>query len=201
MIARTQRFFGVLALGAASFLGGCGDDEDPTNNKEALSAYERLGGKEGVRAFTTQEVNKVLADPILVTYFFNQVKDPIPAGKPSAAQIIECFSRLVGSVVGAETYPGEPVSDRANKNTPNFTCRDMKAAHAGLQIGDKTFDAFVGVLAADLGALVVKDVAPEDLKAGQISQAEFDLVAEALVGTKTAIVERQEDAPQPFPGE
>ena len=114
---------------------------------------------------------------------------PIPAGHPSSTQIIECFSRLVGTVVAGpgEAYPGEPVADTANTNTPNFTCREMGSSHTGLKIGSKTFDTFVGVLAADLMPLVAKD--GEALVAGKISMAEFGVVAKALTDTKTPIVD------------
>jgi hypothetical protein len=166
----------------------------------SLSAYERLGSHAGLLAFVKGEVeNKVLKDVNLKTYFFNQVATPIPAGHPSAGQIEECFTRLVASVVAAETYPGDPVADAANTNTPSFTCRSMAVTHAGLKIGDKTFDAFVGVIGADLMTLVVPDGTA--LTAGHISQAEFNTLAGGLTGQKTAIVDPAAAAgPAPFPG-
>jgi hypothetical protein len=157
---------------------------------QTLTAYQRLGGKEGIRTFVTNEVTKTLADPILSTYFFRQVATPIPPNSPSGKQIIECFSRLVAVTVGEnpEEYPGAAVNDPANTNTPNFTCRtDYKAMHAGLKIGDATFDAFVGVLGGDLSKLVAKD--GEALVAGKISKAEYDAVANALIGTKNDVTD------------
>ena len=196
----------VAAAGAA--LSACGSsnstapmDAAPSSpDSGMLTAYARLGGHAGLLAFVKGEVeNKVLKDPNLMTYFFNQVATPIPAGHPSAAQIEECFTRLVASVVGAETYPGAPVADAANTNTPSFTCRDMVSAHAGLKIGSGTFDAFVGVIAADLMPLVVPDGTA--LTAGHISQSEFNVLAGGLTGQKTAIVDPTAAAgPAPFPG-
>jgi hypothetical protein len=198
--------FAMVAVAGAA-LSACGSSSETpmdagtvTPDSGALTAYERLGGHAGLLAFVKGEVeNKVLQDTNLKTYFFNQVATPIPAGHPSAAQIEECFTRLVASVVAAETYPGPPVADPANTNTPSFTCRDMVSAHAGLKIGDKTFDAFVGVIAADLMPLVVPD--GTTLTAGHISQSEFNTLAGGLTGQKPAIVDTTAAAgPAPFPG-
>ena len=76
----------------------------------------------------------------------------------------------------------------------------MAVTHTrGLKIGDKTFDAFVGVIAADLMPLVVADGTTPT--AGHISQAEFNTLAAGLTGTKAAIVDPAAAAgPAPFPG-
>ena len=202
----TFALVGILA----PVLVACSDDDSSTAQSDAgtrpgdagtiLSAYERLGGHAGLFAFVKGEVeNKVLMDTNLKTYFFNQVKTPIPVGHPSALQIEECFTRLVASVIEAEVYPGTPVADPANTNTPNFTCRNMVDSHVGLKIGDKTFDAFVAVLAADLMPLVVLDGQP--LTTGKISQSEFNTLAAALTATKPEIVDRTAaPGPAPFPG-
>ncbi|WP_394824397.1 hypothetical protein [Pendulispora albinea] len=176
----------VVAIVAAPAVVGCSSDDDSNSGGMSPSAYERLGGHAGLLKFVKGEVeDKILKDSDLKTYFFNQVASPIPAGHPSAAQIEECFTRLVASAVKAEQYPGAPVRDAANTNTPDFTCRDMKSSHVGLNIGDKTFDKFVGILAADLMPLVVPD--GTKLTAGHISQSEFNVLASALTGTKSAI--------------
>jgi hypothetical protein len=203
-----QKLLLSIAVASSAALGACGSSAVTTTpdagsshpDGGATTAYERLGGHAGLLAFVKGEVeNKVLQDTNLKTYFFNQVATPIPAGHPSAGQIEECFTRLVATVVGEESYPGAPVADAANTNTPSFTCRSMATSHAGLKIGDKTFDAFVGVLAADLMPLVVPDGTA--LTAGHISQAEFNVVATGLTGTKTAIVDPAAAAgPAPFPG-
>jgi hypothetical protein len=197
-----------VAIVTSIAVGACGssgsttspDSGNQTPDGEAPTAYERLGGHAGLMAFVKGEVeNKVLKDTNLKTYFFNQVATPIPAGHPSAGQIEECFTRLVASVIGAESYPGAAVADAANANTPSFTCRSMSEAHTGLKIGDKTFDAFVGVIAADLMPLVVPDGTA--LTTGHISQSEFNTLAAALTGQKPTIVDDTAPAgPAPFPG-
>ncbi len=199
----SQAEFNTLAAGLTGTKTAIVDPTAPAGPAPyvaTLSAYERLGSHAGLMAFVKGEVeNKVLKDTNLKTYFFNQVATPIPAGHPSAGQIEECFTRLVATVIGAEAYPGAAVADAANTNTPSFTCRAMAASHAGLKIGDKTFDAFVGVLAADLMPLVVADGTA--LTMGHISQTEFNVVAKGLTDQKTAIVDATAAAgPAPFPG-
>lgn len=170
-----------------------------------LSLYDRLGGKQGVRDFVSGEVVKVLAVTEYASYFGAQVANPIPAGHPSGAQIIECFSRLVGSAVGetSEKYPGDPVNDAKNTNTPNFTCRSMEASHVGLRINGDTFDTFVTVLATDLQAGVTIKESPAAV--GEISQAELGAIGKALTDTKADIVDEtiandgQGPDPQPAP--
>ena len=209
MTGNFPRSVSIVAVATALVVSACGSNatQATTDSGTAvpdggsmLSAYERLGGHEGLLAFVKGEVeNKVLKDTNLKTYFFNQVATPIPAGHPSAGQIEECFTRLVASVVQAETYPGPAVADATNTNTPSFTCRGMVASHAGLKIGDKTFDAFVSVLAADLMPLVVPDGTA--LTAGHISQSEFNVLAKGLTDQKTSIVDpTAPSGPAPFPG-
>jgi hypothetical protein len=160
----------------------------PADGAAALSLYERLGGKAGLETFVKNVVEtKILTDADLKTFFFNQVATPIPAGHPSATQIVVCFARFVGAALGADSYPGAPVSDPANTSTPNFTCRDMVAAHKGpgtmLNIGSANFDKFIGHIATSLMPLVK----PTATKAGEITQAEFDTLAAALAGQKASV--------------
>lgn len=195
-----MRFAYGLLVAASMSLGvvaaGCSDDDNDTkpatnNTMDAgagstMTLYQRLGGKEGLEAFVKQVVEtKILTDAELKTYFFSQVETPIPAGHPSATQIVVCFGRFVGAALNADTYPGPAVVDTQNTNTPSHTCRDMVASHRPfLNIGGGTFDKFVGYIAESLMPLVK----PEAKNAGEITQAEFDALAAALNGTKTSIV-------------
>lgn len=164
-----------------------------------LSLYDRLGGKAGLESFVKDVVEtKILTDADLKTFFFNQVATPIPAGHPSATQIVVCFGRFVGTALQADEYPGAAVNDPANTNTPNFTCRDMVAAHKGagtmLNIGSANFDKFIGHIAASLMPLVK----PTATKAGEITQAEFDTLAGALNGQKTSVTTTGAPSSGPF---
>lgn len=155
---------------------------------EQPDLYTRLGGKDGLESFVQDVVEtRILTDSDLKTYFFNQVATPIPAGHPSASQIVVCFARLIGAALEKDTYPGAPVNDPANPNTVDFTCRDMVASHRGtdtqLNIGGATFDKFIGHIADALIPLVKEDAS----QPGEISQAEFDALAAALVGQKSAV--------------
>jgi hypothetical protein len=167
---------------------GATTETSPMDAGATLSLYDRLGGKAGLEMFVKTVVEtQILTDADLKTFFFNQVASPIPAGHPSAGQIVSCFARFVGAALGADTYPGAAVNDPANTNTPDFTCRGMAEAHQGaatmLHIGSGTFDKFVGHIAASLMPLVK----PTATNAGEITQAEFDTLAGALGAQKSAV--------------
>jgi hypothetical protein len=190
----------ALALSAA----GCSSDDSSSSSSSSgatpdaggtMTLYQRLGGKAGLESFVKTVVEtKILTDADLKTYFFSQVATPIPAGKPSATQIVVCFGRFVGAALKEDTYPGAPVNDPANTNNPNHTCRDMLSSHGTLNIGTGTFDKFIGYIATSLMPLVK----PTATKAGEITQAEFDALAAALNGTKTDIVTTTAPANGPF---
>jgi len=187
----------VAALAAACCMSvGCSSESDPAPAGSSgtvaagdaggtMTLYARLGGKTGLEMFVKDVVEtKILTDADLKTFFFNQVATPIPAGHPSATQIVVCFARFVGTALKEDTYPGAPVMDAANTNTPAFTCRDMVKSHqsAGtqLKIGSGNFDKFIGHIATSLMPLVK----PQATKAGEITQAEFEALAAALNGQK-----------------
>jgi hypothetical protein len=201
-----NRIWNFNRLTAAMLALACGvggsvacSDDDPVSPPVSPKDADRLGGKAGLEAFVKSVVEtKILADADLKTFFFNQVATPIPAGHPSATQIVVCFARFVGTALGADAYPGAPVNDPANTNTPNHTCRDMVASHKGagtmLNIGSSNFDKFIGHIATSLMPLVK----PAATKAGEITQAEFDALAGALNGQKPSVTTAGAPSSGPF---
>ena len=153
----------------------------------ASTLYTRLGGHAGIRSAIDAVVGKELADPDIVTYFFNQVATPIPAGHPTPDQIEECFTDLLGSLAGGtETYPPTGgVTDDAG----TFMCRDMATIHQPLLISGGTFDKFITIAAGELTALGVSSV-------------DIGTIGSALEGTKSAIVTASlaDAGLQPYPG-
>lgn len=198
----------VLALGAAAGLLACSSSDDSSGTSSggavdsgtaSLSLYDRLGGKSGLETFVANEVNThILTDADLKTFFFNQVAMPIPAGHPSAKQITVCFARFVGAALKSDTYPGDPVPDATNTNTPMHTCRDMVSAHRSastmLNIGDGNFDKFISYIAADLMTLVK----PTATQAGEITMDEYNALAAALTGQKEAVTTPGANSTGPF---
>lgn len=186
----------LSAVGCSSSDSGSSGSSGTTGDSGTLSLYERLGGKTGLESFVQSVVEtKILTDADLKTFFFAQVATPIPAGSPSAKQIVVCFARFVGTALQADTYPGAPVNDPANTNNPNHTCRDMVKSHRPfLNIGTANFDKFIGYVATSLMPLVK----PTATKAGEITQAEFEALAAALNGTKGDIVNPGAPASGPF---
>lgn len=128
--------------------------------------YERLGGHDGIAAALDAIVTEELKDPIIASYFSQQAN---PSHKPSAGDIGECFTNLLGKAAGGpEAYP--------SKTSSGFQCRSMAASHATLGIGAGTFDKFVTIAA---GVLTEAGVAAEDVAT----------IGEVLNGTKADIVD------------
>lgn len=94
----------------------------------ADTLYDRLGGEEAIAHVTSSFYGTVLADPSLAPYF-----DGVDMSRQ--AGMLTAF--LVMAATGnPAAYPG----------------RSMRQAHAGLNIGDREFDAVVGHLGAALAA-------------------------------------------------
>jgi hypothetical protein len=114
--------------------------------------YERLGGHDGIHAALVAIVGNELADPDIASYFFNQVKTPIPAGHPSPDQIEECFTVLLASVAGGPySYPPD---GGVTTDAGTFLCRDLMTIHTPLQISGGSFDKFISIAAATLAPTV-----------------------------------------------
>jgi hypothetical protein len=135
--------------------------------------YDRLGGHDGIHSALAAIVQNELADPDIVTYFFNQLGATVPAGHPTDGQIEECFTVLLASVAGGPyTYPpdgGVIVGDAGA-----FMCRNMMTIHQPLEISGGTFDQFVSIAASTL--------------APSVCAADLAMIGSALEGTKPVIV-------------
>ncbi len=174
---------------AAAPDGATGAAIGPTDAGPPLSLYERLGKRRGLEFIAKALLDtKVLAESDLKTFFFNQKAIPVPAGHPSLVQIEVCLGRFVGAAIHEDSYPGEPVNDPNNTQTPNHTCRSMSEAHreafAKLNIGGANFDKFVGAFASILGPLVTLTAT----KPEEITQAELDALVAALSGQKDDVI-------------
>ena len=110
--------------------------------------YGRLGAHAGIRTAVNAIVGQELMDPEIAGFFANVGQ----AGHPTADQIEECFTNLLGKAAGgAEAYP---------TTVDGFACRDMKTSHAGLHIPGAVFDKFVAIAA---GVLKSGGVADDDI--------------------------------------
>jgi len=182
----------AIALGtlvsAGTLVAGCSDDapagtdggattstatgttptSTPDSSTPTTTLYERLGKIDGIRGAVKAIVVEELKDPNIASYFFFQV--PPQNEKPTPADIEECLSNQLAFIAGGpEKYP---------LTLPNgYACRgDMKATHARLHIPGATFDKFIEIAG---GVLTAAKVAPADIKA----------VADALIGTKSQVVD------------
>jgi len=143
----------------------CSNDDDKDDKNED-TLYKRLGEQQGIERAVDAIVKEAIMDADIASYFFAQVKTPVPAGHPTVAQLQGCLVQQLGAASGGpQTYPA---------TVQGFTCRDMKTAHAGLGIPPGTFDNFVTIAAGVL------------TKAG-VSSADVATVGSVLNGTKADI--------------
>lgn len=84
--------------------------------------YDRLGGGDAIGEVTAEFYDRVLADPLLAPYF-----DGIDMTKLAGMQA----AFLSIAFGGPDSYRG----------------RDLRAAHAGMGLGDAHFDRVVNILA------------------------------------------------------
>jgi hypothetical protein len=128
------------------------DSGQSPDSGAAGSLYSRLGGNAGIKTAVGAIVAEELKDPEIASYFFNQVKTPVPAGRPTADQIKACLVNQLGSVAGGpEAYPGVPADNEG------FQCRDMVTSHKGLGIPGGVFDKFVAIAAGVIKGAGVAD--------------------------------------------
>lgn len=95
-----------------------------------MAIYDDIGGRDAVAAAVDIFYDKVLADDLLGPYF---------TGRDMARQKGHMRAFLAVALGGPDVYAG----------------RDMRAAHAGLQITDAAFDRVVDLLVATLQQLDV----------------------------------------------
>ncbi|MFA9270396.1 MAG: group 1 truncated hemoglobin [Baekduiaceae bacterium] len=95
-----------------------------------MAIYDDIGGRDAVAAAVDIFYDKVLADDLLGPYF---------TGRDMARQQSHMRAFLAVALGGPDVYAG----------------RDMRAAHAGLQITDVAFDRVVELLVATLQQLEV----------------------------------------------
>jgi hypothetical protein len=129
-----------------------------------------VGGNAGIKGAVKAIVEAEVKDADIASFFFFQSsKNGGPAdGHPSVAAIEECLVLQLGEVSGGpEKYSNA-------KTTDGHTCRDMKTAHTGFNISDKTFDKFVTIAAGVL-------------KTAGVADADIATIGTVLNGTKKDI--------------
>ena len=102
---------GGTGSGGGSGSSGGGTDASSGDSSACSEGtiYTRLGGHAGIRGAVNAIVAAELADPDIVTYFFFQTTPPAP-GHPTADQIEECFTDIVGAAVSSFPAPQQKPS-------------------------------------------------------------------------------------------
>jgi hypothetical protein len=179
----------------------------------ASGLYTRIGGHAGIYGAVGLVVGQELQNADIASYFFYQgevcsggtcvdggsaaqAAKAHAEGHPTAAQIQECFTDLVGKAAGGtESYP--TTVDAGTAGGGAFTCRDITIAHKALKIDPAVFTEFLtiaaGVLMPALNT-VDKACATQDLTtlAGALTSFETSVVTvanDAAVGPFTGSVD------------
>ena len=137
----------------AVFLAGAGPAFGGQAKEKSL--YDRLGGTPAITAVVDEFVARVAADTRINRYFASVASDPSRLGAFKG--------KLVDQICQASGGPCK------------YTGKDMKTAHAGMNITSAQFDALVEDLASTL-------------KAFNVAQADQDALLGALAPMKTDIV-------------
>ncbi len=149
---------------------------------DAGTLYTRLGGHAGIRMAVNAVVAAELMNADIASYFFFQPGAPAN-GHPTADQIEECFTDLVGSAAGGpEQYPTTYTSEAGV-----YTCRSMTTSHRALQINTGTFNSFV-------------TIASGVLTSAGVSGTDIATLGGALLATEAQIVTAGDGGAQAFPG-
>ena len=141
----------LAVFGGAFAIAGCGGgDSDEAaattapppaeTGAAAVPLYDRLGGEDAITAVVATFLGKVAADERINAFFANTDLDRLQT------LVVEQIGEASG---GPQTYTG----------------RDMKAAHAGLNITAEDFNAFVEDLVTSLNELKVPQQEQNELLA------------------------------------
>lgn len=144
-----RHILGVAVLGATLIMTGCAEQMMNTKSTDA-SLYDRLGGKSAITAVVDDFVERVENDSRINGRFAN-------------ANIPRLKMKLVEQICQAS---GGPCT---------YTGRDMKAAHAGMGIGNADFGALVEDLVASLNKFNVGDQEKNELL-GALGPMQQDIV-------------------------
>ena len=126
--------------------------DDPTHDDDTDALYDRLGGREGIAAVVETFYDRVLADERLDEHFEGMEMDDLRAHQTAF------LSAVTG---GPDDYSG----------------REMRAAHATLDLDESDFDAVAGHL-------------DEALAAHGVSRADRAAVLDEVRSLKPAVLNR-----------
>ena len=115
-----KRLVGILAI---AVIATSGSITPALAQPKEKSLYDRLGGKEAIKAVVDEFVARAAADKRIARFFAPTASDP--------ARLAKFKGNLVDQICEAGGGPCK------------YTGKDMKSAHAGLGISGADFDALV----------------------------------------------------------
>lgn len=147
--------------------GGTGVDPQGTPDAQlGAPLCGKYGGYDNVKTIAAAIIARAANDC--------RISAPIANLDPGGTQhLAECFQIQVG---GAFQCPGISYVANTTKDSKGQRCRDMSAAHKGLNLRSADFNAFIEDVAAELAA---KGMTQDDIRA----------IAPVFEGTRTGVVQ------------
>ena len=187
MIAGTTLTAAEIAPDDVTVVAGVlnGTKPDIADLKDTL--FDRLNGDEGITKVVNEIVKRVTMDPDSANAMIFSTAFADATG-PTPEQVVRCFVVQLSTASGGVGYvypasvgkePGE-----LGTKTGMYTCRDMKAAHAGLGITKDDFKDFMAIA----GAVLADLKASKDIR---ITDADIPIIAKVLTDTEGDVVETQ----------
>lgn len=139
---------------------GKGGTTETANKEENATLYERLGGEPGLTRIVDDFVARALQDPRV-----NWSREGVgPTGLLARWNRVEPWQATEQNVARLKKHMVQFFS-LATGGPPRYEGKEMKAAHAGMQIENSQFDAAVGDLKASLDRLQVGEKEQKQLLA------------------------------------
>jgi hemoglobin len=141
----------LVAAGLAACGGKAKDTDQPGGGTPGASLYDRLGGKDAITAVVKDFVEQRVAKDARINSFF------------AKTDIAALEGNLVDQICQASDGPC------------TYTGKDMKTAHAGMNIKDADFNALVEDLTASLNQFKVPAKEQQEL-IGKLAPLHDDIV-------------------------
>jgi hemoglobin len=145
---RRGKLFMALILGIVTFVAGSAGSQD------GASLYKRLGGYDAIAAVTDDFIGRLAGDPVFQPFFTG-------LGTDSKKRLRQLVVEQVCEAAGGPCH---------------YTGRDMKTAHAGLNITAEQWDASVNHLTASLDKFKVGETEKKELLT-VVASLKADIVA------------------------
>jgi hemoglobin len=136
-----------------------GTNGAPAQAEGRLTLFDRLGREQGLTAIVEDFTSRVLEDPRV-----NWERKGVKRGGILGRDDSGAWTATPTNVARLKTHLVQFLA-RATGGPAKYDGKDMKAAHAGMRVGNPEFDAVIGDLKASLDKLRIPDKEQKELLA------------------------------------